>query len=476
MGKPAVPFPNIERAATACICGITKIIVNFDRRVERDRKTYLVELAPLKRNVCFRVGKMAKRSTLLQSCSKLIGDRRGNFGMMAAILVPVLFASGGVAIDMTNMMMAKNQLQDATDAAGLAAASALVNDGLTIEQAKVLAKDFVKSQMQSSKMSPEELLALEQALSSGTVVDITEQKALVGNNKTYTVNVTAKYNLPLNALTRLIGQETAEIGTVSKSLSSTEAKNALSMFLVLDRSGSMGEDTSTINADSPTKPETYSCGTSRKPKTCTRYVDNYIIKIEALKTAAANLLLQLKTADSTSTLVRTGAVSYNNAMQPASSLAWGTSAVSSYVNALNATGATDSSAAFKTSYNSLMALNPAGALVEEKAHFDKNAQKNPQKFIVFMTDGENNYYNGTQSSANGDKSDAETLKYCASAKTAGITVYSIAFMAPDRGKALLKACATTAENYFAAEDADQLTAAFKYIGEKTAAMTVRLTN
>ncbi len=422
---------------------------------------------------------MAKRSTLLQSCSKLIGDRRGNFGMMAAILIPVLFASGGVAIDMTNMMMAKNQLQDATDAAGLAAASALVNDGLTIEQAKVLAKDFVKSQMQSSKMSPEELLALEQALSSGTVVDITEQKALVGNNKTYTVNVTAKYNLPLNALTRLIGQETAEIGTVSKSLSSTEAKNALSMFLVLDRSGSMGEDTSTVNKDAPTKTYTYDCsyysGKKYISKTCTGTETNYITKIEALKTAAANLLLQLKTADSTSTLVRTGSVSYNNAMQTASSLAWGTSAVSTYVNALTATGATDSSAAFKNSYNSLMAKNSAGALKEEAEHKIKNGQV-PKKYIVFMTDGENNYYNGTQSSANGDKSDAETLKYCASARTAGITVFSIAFMAPDRGKTLLKACATTAENYFAAEDADQLTAAFKYIGEKASSMTVRLTN
>ncbi|HTO33994.1 MAG TPA: TadE/TadG family type IV pilus assembly protein [Pararhizobium sp.] len=424
---------------------------------------------------------MAKRSTFLQSCSNLIGDKSGNFAMMAALLVPVVFATGGVAIDMTNMMMAKDQLQDATDAAALAASSALVNEGLTIEKAKALAKDFVKTQSRnylSADMTDEAKAAFDLALSSNTTADITEKTAAVGNSKTYTVEVSSKLDLPLNALTRLLGKETVEISTVSRSLSSTEAKNALSMFLVLDRSGSMGEDTATINSVSPTKPESYNCGTNNRPKTCTRYVTNYITKIEALKTAGASLLLELKTADSTSTLVRTGGVSYNNTMQAESPLAWGVTGVSSYVGNLTATGSTDSSAAFKNSYNSLLAKNSAGALKEEAEHKLKNGQV-PKKYIVFMTDGENNYYDGKQSAANGDKSDTETLDYCTKAKTAGFTVFTIAFMAPDRGQKLLDACATddttTEKYYFAAEDADQLNLAFKYIGEKASEVTVRLT-
>jgi Flp pilus assembly protein TadG len=426
---------------------------------------------------------MTKRSKFLQSCSALIADRGGNFALMAALVIPVLFASGGVAMDMANMMMAKNQLQDATDTAALAASSALINEGMSIENATKLAKEFLKNQSRNSLtagMSPEELAAFDAAFINKAKVNIVENLATnsVGNSKTYTVDISSSYSLPLNPLTQLLGKKTAQISATSKSMSSSETKSALSMFLVLDRSGSMGEDTATVNEDSPTKPETYSCGTSKKPKTCTRYVTNYIKKIEALKTAATNLLLQLKTADSTSSLVRTGSVSYNNTMQTASSLAWGTPGVSGYVDALTATGGTDSSAAFKTSYDRLMALNSAGALAEEKAHHDKSGLV-PKKYIVFMTDGENNYFNNKSTNSSGDSSDAETQKYCKKAKDDGITVFTIAFMAPDRGQKLLDACATddttTEKYYFAAEDADQLNLAFKYIGEKASEMTVRLT-
>ena len=45
-------------------------------------------------------------------------------------------AAAGVAIDMSNMMVTENQLQDATDAAALAAASALANRQSTTTSAK----------------------------------------------------------------------------------------------------------------------------------------------------------------------------------------------------------------------------------------------------------------------------------------------------------------------------------------------------
>jgi len=413
---------------------------------------------------------MAKRATFLKSCSNLIGDRRGNLGMMAALLVPVLFAAGGVAIDMTNMMLTKDRLQDATDAAALAAASALVNDGLSTEQAKELAKDFVKSQMQSdASLSAEELAALEQALADNTTVDITEQTATgeaaaVGNSKTYVVDVSSKFDLPLNALTRLLGEETAEIGTASKSLSSSESKNALSMFLVLDRSGSMAEDTATVDVDNPTKVEYYACGTKKKPTTCSRDVPNYVVKIDALKTATENLMTYMKTADPTASLVRTGAVSYNASMQKQTDLAWGTDAVGTYVNALTATGGTDSGDAFKTAYQKLVLKKNETEMVEDAAHSEKNKQV-PTKYIVFMTDGDNNY----------TSADTTTKYWCDEARNDGIQVFTVAFMAPERGQALLNYCATSSDHYFAAENAEQLNAAFEYIGEKASAMTVRLT-
>lgn len=400
---------------------------------------------------------MTKRSTLLQTCSALVGNRQGNFGLMAALLLPVLLASGGVAIDVTNMMMAKNHLQDATDSAALAASSALANEAATQAQAKLMATEFVKTQMRnwkSSGMSPEEQAAFNEAFARGTSVDIVEQKAALGNAKTYDITVTSTFTLSLNGMTRLLGRDSVEIATISKSFGSSEAKNALSMYLVLDQSGSMGEMTNTVDPANPTR----KCGS----KTC----PNYLTKIASLKLATASLLTQLKTADPSTSLVRTGAVSYSTSMLPPVNTDWGVTKVMTYVNALPASGSTDSSDAIETAYQ---ALKDSG---ETKWHASKNGQV-PKRFIVFMTDGDNNVYQNKSSSTGADKA---TKKTCVEAKKNGIEVYTIAFMAPSRGQGLLKSCATTGNHYFSAEDADELTAAFKYIGEKAANMTVRLTH
>lgn len=402
---------------------------------------------------------MVKRSKFLQSCSALIGDRGGNFGLLTALIIPVVLAAGGVALDMANMMKAKNELQDATDTAALAASSALINEGMSIANATKLAKDFLAAGVNAEERVTDE------AFSKNTKVKIVETLGTnsVGNSKTYTVDVSSSYNLPLSPFTRLLGKETAQISATSSSLSSSETKNALSMFLVLDRSGSMAEDTATIDKNNPTKVEEYSCGSKKNPKTCQRTVDNFVTKIAALKTATENLTKYLKTADPTSSLVRTGAVSYNASMQKQTDLVWGTESSVNYVKALTATGGTDSGEAFKTAYEKLM-LKKNDILVEDAAHLEKNKQV-PTKYIVFMTDGDNNY----------TSADTETKKWCDKAKADKIQVFTVAFMAPSRGQELLNSCATTSAHYFKAENADQLNEAFKYIGEKASAMTVRLT-
>jgi Mg-chelatase subunit ChlD len=312
---------------------------------------------------------------------------------------------------------------------------------------------------QSSGMSDEEIAALAADFAANTVVDITETAGL-GNSKSFSVDVSSKFSVPLSPLTQITGRKTAEVSSSSKSEASTEAKNALSMYLVLDQSGSMASLTSTLDPSNPSS--TYSCG----KKTCTSY--NYLSKIAALKLATANLLTQLNAADPTGSLVRTGAVSYSSKMMSPQPLDWGVSSVLSYVNALPASGSTDSSGAFAKAYT----LTSSSS--EDSKHKNKNGQV-PTKYIVFMTDGENNYYNNKSTSTSGDQSDTATKKSCADAKAAGIQVYSVAFMAPDRGKKLLQYCASSTDHYFSAEDSDELTAAFKYIGEKASQQMVRLT-
>jgi len=77
---------------------------------------------------------------------KLLGDRSGNFGIMTALVAVPLIAAGGLALDVSNAMLVRTELQNAADAAAVgaiadsspavAAAMAMTSDGtVTIGQA-----------------------------------------------------------------------------------------------------------------------------------------------------------------------------------------------------------------------------------------------------------------------------------------------------------------------------------------------------
>lgn len=400
--------------------------------------------------------------------------------MMTALLLPVLLGAGGISIDLTKMMMTKNRLQDASDSAALAAASALANDGMSIDDAKKLALEFLRTQMQNGGASSDEdpespsQDGKKDEASGYTASQVNiDETSTVGTGKSWVINVSASYEMPLNPLTRLLVKDKTTINASTTAESATESKSALSMFLVLDRSGSMSFKTDEIAS------RTVACKNwtesnwgqdIKATKPC------YVRKIAALKAAVANLTTQLNTADPENELVRTAAVSYNDQMQTETQLAWGTTGASTYVNALptEPTGGTDSHAAFAKALDKLV---PADSSKETEipAHKDKNGQV-PTKYIVFMTDGANTAYNGKSSDANGNRSDTETKASCDKARAAKVEVYTVAFMAPDRGQALLKYCATTEANYFEADDMTQLVAAFKAIGEKATAVVARLTH
>ncbi len=173
----------------------------------------------------------------------------------------------------------------------------------------------------------------------------------------------------------------------------------------------------------------------------------------------ARLSNQLETADPTQQYVRTAAISYNSGSQTPVAVNWGTSKALAYVNALDAEGGTDSSNAMATAYTRVLATT------ETDAHKAKNGQ-DPSRYIIFMTDGDNNY----------SSADTSTKATCDAARKANVKVYTVAFMAPSGGKKLLEYCATSASDYYSATNAAELVAAFKAIGEKAAASMTRLIN
>ncbi|MBB6180753.1 vWA domain-containing protein [Pseudorhizobium flavum] len=393
-----------------------------------------------------------------QNFSRLLNDRSGNFGMMTAILLPVLLGAAGVALDLTNMMVSKTQLQEAADSAALAASTALASGEAADEAAaRELAKQFFLGQASNT-------LGAEAASALAGTLDIDIKTTATATGKKFQVQVGSNYDLALTPLMGVLGQGSMNIATSGTSTSGTEEeRSALSMYLALDRSGSMAFVTE-----------------QTKPGTCDNYTRNswpypasnspcYVRKIEALQAASAVLFSTLREADPDKTMVRLGATSYTDETQPARAMEWGVDGVEKYVQALPylPTGGTDANGALKNAWDALKSKNEA----EKDAHESKDNDKF-DRYILLMTDGE---MTGNSSNWN-ENLDNKVRKKCEEAKKDKITIFSVAFMAPSRGKELLNYCASGAENYFQPETMDDLVAAFEAIGKKAAQSATRLTN
>jgi Flp pilus assembly protein TadG len=383
---------------------------------------------------------------------QLSADRSGNFGIITAIVLPVLVGAAGLAVDVSNMLLSKRYLQEATDAAALAVATYMAQDSSATEDgAKKLAINFVKGQMANS-------------VSTDVVDDIAKSTSATitttttSDGKRYDIQVASNYALVLTPFMSVFGKYSTPIGANSSTTSGiSQSKSALSMSLVLDESGSM-----LANTNEKISPAT----TCKQYNTSGSLVSNnapcYVKKIDALKTAANLLLDQLDKADAKAKYVRTNAIAWSGSIQDSSTFAWGTTKTrTDVINTMSAGGNTESYVPMKKAADDLMTT---GSGSETKIQNDAGNTK-LTKYIVFMTDGENNK----------SSSDTNTLTVCTAAKTAGIKIYSIAFMAPTAGQSLLNKCSSGAGYYYAAESMADLLDAFKAIGEEASANKTLLT-
>lgn len=387
-------------------------------------------------------------------------DKHGNFGILAALLIPVILAAVATSMDISRLLSDKGRLSSALDAASLATASALTNGDITTAQAQDFATRIASGQI-SSTMSDAQVKELKASL----VASVTSQGT--GNKKDYTVKVTGKFTSQLLAFSGFHSAGNRTISGSSTATSQAQTATALSLYLVVDRSGSMSWATTSQD--------------SSQPSGCWQYFEEnwpyqsysrpcYINKMSSLKTAAGALFDQMdsiEAVDSTNSLVRTGTVSFNDQQQTPSNLTWGTKASRDYVTALpaNPTGGTDMTTAMSTANTALNAATEASAQTAK-------GNKTFKKFIVLMTDGEN-----TGNSSNWNPAlDTKTLTTCTSARLAGVTIFTVAYMAPPNGETLLKSCAGDVSNYYKASDMPSLIKAFSDIGGKVANQTTRMTN
>ncbi|MFK3780205.1 pilus assembly protein TadG-related protein [Agrobacterium sp. NPDC089420] len=401
---------------------------------------------------------------------RFLADASGNFGIMTAILLPILLGVAGAGMELANVMQVKADLQNTADSAALAAATEarLKKGELTDAQIKEIAKAFIAAQMEKN-LTAEEKEQLEK--NSPTNISSTED----ARGKTYTVETTINHQLKLNPLIGFFGAKTLDVSATGTAKSTVNKGAPISMYLVLDRSGSMSFKTDTVDTKK-TSCQNYTSDNWSKYPNLAKTSPCYVNKATSLKTAVSFLVATLNKSDPTYTasggsqLVRTGASVYTHETYAAQAVSWGTSGVVSYVDKQIPefpTGGTDARSSLNAAYTALKKANTD----EAKAH---KTQENEsfERYIVLMTDGEM-----TGNSASWSSSiDQAVRTTCETAKKDGIKIFSVAFMAPDKGKSLLQYCASSLDNYYAPENMEQIVTAFGEIARKAAGSIATLTN
>ncbi len=354
---------------------------------------------------------------LLPKIQKLLKNTQGGVAILFAMSIIPMILAVGMAVDYSEAARLKSAAANSTDAALLAAASIAASTADLDDEAAVL------SQLQANF----QLYYYENMTTDS-------RYTYRGFTLTYDpavreIRAHVKYEYDTSFM-GIVGINKMDVNVVASTRIQMSSGGAISMYLVLDRSGSMSWSATT------------------NQEWGTPYSDS---RIFALKEAVADMIGQLETKDPTHEFTRMGAVSYHSEQQSPQNLAWGTALVNAYVQALPADGGTNSWKAVRTAYRALKGNS------EENKHQAQSGQS-PKRVILFMTDGDNN-----------DPSyDRKTLKFCGKAKNKGIEIFTVAFKAPSGGEALLQECATDASHYFDASDADELALAFMRIGAAVA--------
>jgi Flp pilus assembly protein TadG len=151
---------------------------------------------------------------LTRSLGRLRADQRGNVAMLTALsIVPLTIAAMG-AVDVTRGVAARVELQDALDAAALAAGRSGASDNATL---------------QSTGQR-----VLQQNLTDAKDFTLANSSFAIGDNGQVVASATATYQSTFAALSGGSGQITA-------STEVTRANSILEIAMVLDNTGSMGQ-------------------------------------------------------------------------------------------------------------------------------------------------------------------------------------------------------------------------------------------
>ncbi|AHA28181.1 vWA domain-containing protein [Candidatus Liberibacter americanus] len=263
----------------------------------------------------------------------------------------------------------------------------------------------------------------------------------------YDINLTTYYYYHFPLLGNILGDNkyATVVSFVSAVLTMDSTNDDVSFLeFLIDLSGSMHcpiDDNPENNLNSSSVP----CVKDRKRS-----------KITALKKAMLLLLDTIESLPNVTKRFYMGLIGYTEKIVKQISPSWGGEDIREYtLKGMDAVkfAETDSSPAMKKAYKILTA--------DERTNFFnrifltrfKVPSTSFRKYIVFLTDGENNNVS----------SDKRTLKTCNKAKNHSIRIFTISINAPAVGVNLLKKCASSIEDYYNVSDINSLLKVFKNI-------------
>lgn len=146
--------------------------------------------------------------------SRLLKCKRGNFGIMAAILIPVMLGAAGLAVDYVNMSRAKSELQNMVDAS-------------------VLAVSKKSSQVADPKVAFRQILNAQLA-SYGEMTLIDEELEQTTGSNFIRTDAYAMASIPLVFMGSFMPNK------IAVSASTTFSTKSIEIAIALDNTGSMG--------------------------------------------------------------------------------------------------------------------------------------------------------------------------------------------------------------------------------------------
>ena len=346
-------------------------------------------------------------SAVARKTTELLRDRSGQVAMIFGIATIPLFVSVGLAVDMAQQSRVQLKLAGTSDAIALAAARSYKDKDI---------RDSIGEKYLNANLHAEYGPGVKV---KDLTVDFNDDDRLV------TVRLVADIPTIMMSVAG-IDKTTVDIRSVVSY--EGEVSQPVSLGMVLDVSGSMDRG---------------------DPK-----------KIQTLKTASRRLLDRLDNADPDNVYVRTGLVTYSSGIRNTVRMDWGVGDTVYRVDRLTAGGYTASFRAVRRVGDWLRGNTEQIAHESQPAHHGKEFEL--KRFMIFMTDGKNE----TEDRPDGTLEDSRTRGACDTAKAAGVEIYTVAFQAPTRGRALLEYCATNENYYYDATNEEAFLKAFDEIAER----------